>query len=69
MGIFQERIFPISYAKTVKDPVAAVKEIYANFGWEVTPPMIENMQSHLQENQNTVFTLVSLTIKTNLECG
>ena len=35
--------------------MAAVKEIYANFGWEVTPHMIENMQRHMQENKQNKY--------------
>ena len=35
----------------VKDPLAGVKEIYAHFGWEVTPQMMENMQRHIEENK------------------
>ena len=41
----------MSYAKTIKDPLTTVKEIYANFGWDLTPEVMENMQCYLEENR------------------
>ena len=35
----------------VKDPLASVKDIYFNFGWEMTQEAEESMKSHVQENR------------------
>ena len=51
----QDRLCTVSYSKLVKDPLAGVKEIYAHFGWEVTPQMMENMQRHIEENKQHKF--------------
>ena len=40
-----------SYSKILKDPLEAVRDIYENLNWEVTPQMMENMQRHLEENK------------------
>ena len=35
----------------MEDPLAEVKEIYSNFGWEMTPQTLEKMQHHVQNNK------------------
>ena len=35
----------------VKDPMAAMKDIYSHFGWDMTPETERSMQNHMEENR------------------
>lgn len=46
----ESRIYDVSYSKLVKDPIAVIKDIYKNFGYEFTPEFEENIRTYLENN-------------------
>ena len=44
-------MYSVSYKDMIRDPLASMKDIYSNFGWEMTREAEDNLKSHIQENR------------------